>query len=352
MLSDSRSVAIAATALWQQLAGLDLFDRFTDQQRQAFLEAYERESGMGVRRFERGAVICRKGEYELDFCVILSGAVDLLDLDGHGNRVRVATFEAPNFYGELGAIGGLPRTTDVVGVADDTRIFYIPRHALKYLEVNPHARAILEHRYRERAVRVVAAELELFRGVPSSFIEELIPRCEILRYELRGIPLVNQGEAGDALYIVRDGFVQVVHERADGSKRVLAYPRSGEYFGEMALLEPGLHAVGVRSASVLTAGKCELIKIRGEDFIELCRRYPRVEQDVRRVIHQRSERPVAGAPPAEMHDRVGAKQTSSTCHRTRCRRTRAPSPLRAESRTNSRSTSRKAAKSRRRARCP
>jgi len=271
------------------LGGLDLFSLFTDEQRESFLQAYEHESGMGVRGFERGAVICRKGEYELDLCVILSGGVDLLDIDGYGNRVRVATLAAPNFYGELGAIGGLPRTTDVVAAADDTEIFYTPRHTLKYLEVNPNARAMLADRYRERAVRVVAAELELFRGVPSSFIDELIPRCEILRYELRGIPLVTQGEPGDALYIVRDGFVQIVHERADGSKRVLAYPRSGEYFGEMALLEPGVRSAGLRSASVLTAGKCELIKIRGEDFLELCRRYPQVEQNVRWVIDQRRE---------------------------------------------------------------
>jgi CRP-like cAMP-binding protein/Fe-S-cluster-containing hydrogenase component 2 len=265
------------------LAGFDLFSQFTDRQRAALLAAYEHESGMGVRLFEHGAVVCRKGEYELDLCVILSGAVDLWEKDEHGQRTLVARFEAPDFYGELGAIGGLPRTVDIVA-ASETRIFYIPRHTLKYLEINPHARAVLANRYRERAVRVVAVELELFRGVPSSFITELIPKCEIQRYELSGIPLVTQGDPGDALYIVRDGFVQVVYEREDGTKRVHAYVRSGEYFGEMALL-----GTGYRSASVLTAGKCELIKIRATDFLELCRQYPQAEREVRRVIQRRNE---------------------------------------------------------------
>src|SRR5712664_590111 len=50
---------------------------------------------------------------------------------------------------------------------------------------------------------------------PDSFINELIPKCEIVRYELRGIPLVTQGEPGDAIYIIRDGFVQVVLKRED-----------------------------------------------------------------------------------------------------------------------------------------
>jgi len=71
-----------------------------------------------------------KGEYELDVCIVLSGNVDLLDEGPDGGRVRVAGVEAGNFYGELGAIGGLPRTADCVAV-DDTEIFYLRRHTLK-----------------------------------------------------------------------------------------------------------------------------------------------------------------------------------------------------------------------------
>lgn len=159
-------------------------------------------------------MICRKGEYELDLCFILGGSVNLVDRFGEDDQVLVAPLGTGNLYGELGAIGGLPRTLDVIA-REDAEIFYVPRHALKYLEINIRAREILAHRYRERAVRVTAADIELFHGVPSSFVDELIPKCEILRYELRGIPLVTQGEPGDALYIVRDGFVQVVREEGD-----------------------------------------------------------------------------------------------------------------------------------------
>ena len=191
--------------------------------------------------------------------------------------------EAGNFYGELGALGGLPRSVDVVAQGR-AEIFYVPRYALKYIEINSEARAIIADRYRDLAVKATAIDLELFRGVPAEFVNQLAPKCEVLRYELRGIPLVNQGDPGDALYIVRDGFVQVVREEPDGSHRVLAYLRSGEYFGEMALFETGM-----RWASVLTAGKCELIKIKRDDFYELCREYPQILEQVRKVIDQRRE---------------------------------------------------------------
>ena len=268
--------------LWQRLRQSEIFASFSDDQRDAFLKAYENDPGLRLRSFKAGEVICRKGEYELDLCFILSGSVELADVIDDERHV-VAVLEAGNLYGELGSIGGLPRSVDISARAD-AEIFYVPRYALKYIEINHEAREILARRYRERAVRVTAADIELFRGVPLSFIDELVPKCEIQRYELRGIPLVTQGEPGDALYIVRDGFVQVVREEPDGSRRVLAYLRAGEYFGEMALFE-----TGVRWASVLTAGKCELIKVKGDDFIELSRRYPQIEQSVRRVIERRFE---------------------------------------------------------------
>jgi CRP-like cAMP-binding protein/Fe-S-cluster-containing hydrogenase component 2 len=235
-----------------------------------------------MRRFSPGEIICRKGEYELDLCLVLSGEVELRDDEAHG-RVLVATLHAGMFYGELGALGGLPRTLDIIANAE-SEIFYIPRYALKYLEINEQARNILADCYRERAVSVAAADLDLFRGVPPEFIRELIPKCEILRYELRGIPIVKQGEIGDALYIVRDGFLQVVRNEPDGTEKVFAYLRTGDFFGEMALFE-----TGVRWSSVLTAGKCELIKIGGNDFLDLCRQFPAIEVEVRKVIAQRRE---------------------------------------------------------------
>ena len=282
MPSHPVSEKIPAWLLWQRLSRSEIFAGFSDDQRDAFLKAYEHDPGLRLRSFNAGEEICRKGEYELDLCFILSGSVELADRIGEEVHV-VAVLEAGNLYGELGSIGGLPRSVDITARAG-AEIFYVPRYALKYIEVNQRAREILARRYRERAVRVTAADIELFRGVPLSFIDDLIPKCEILRYELRGIPLVTQGEPGDALYIVRDGFVQVVREEPDGRRRVLAYLRAGEYFGEMALFE-----TGVRWASVLTAGKCELIKIKGDDFIELSREYPQIEQSVRRVIERRFE---------------------------------------------------------------
>jgi CRP-like cAMP-binding protein/Fe-S-cluster-containing hydrogenase component 2 len=275
-------VTVEAEELWQRLSRIPLFSTFSDEQRATFIDALKREPGMCLRRFVAQELICRKGEYELDLCFVLRGTVDLYDEGVDGHRTKVASLPEGAFYGELGALGGLARTTDVVAGADDTQLFYLPRHCLKFLISNAEARQTVTDRYRDRAVRVLAQELELFKGVPREFIDQLVERCEILRYDLRGIPLIRQGETADALYIVRDGFVQVVLDRPDGTHRVLAYRRVGEFFGEMALLGDGK-----RYANVLTAGKCELVKLRAADFIDLCKRFPEVEKHVRATIERR-----------------------------------------------------------------
>ncbi|HKD66173.1 MAG TPA: cyclic nucleotide-binding domain-containing protein [Candidatus Binataceae bacterium] len=279
---EAAAVAIAAGQLWPMLQRCDALGTFSDHERESFLHAFEHEYGMVVRRFAPGDLICRRGEFELDLCIVLDGRAEVHDRDDRGVEVH-SVYEAGSIFGELGAMGGRPRSFDVAADVE-TLIFYIPRHALKYLEINERARAILAERYRERAVRAMTGRVELFATVPETFIDELIPHCQILRFDLRGVPVVQQGEEVDGFYIILDGFVQVVRHREDGQRRVLAYLREGEFFGEMALLGGG-RAWG----SAFTAGKCELIKIDREGFTALCARYPATERAMHEVIARQQE---------------------------------------------------------------
>ena len=295
--------------LWKRLAPLSLFADFTEQQRQSFQDAYRREDGMRVQHFDPRGRVCDKGQYELDLCFILRGSVDLYDHQPTTGYTRVASLAEGSFYGELGAIGGIPRSTDVVAGSDGVELFYLPRYCLKYLFINSQARERLNQLYQERALRVIARENEIFQGVPNDFITRLIPQCRIDFYDLRGVVLVNQGEPGDALYYVRDGYVMVRQRRADGSSRILGYLNAGEYFAEAAILpdvdrrevvesvqkEVGGEMTdsvrdvleGRRNATVLSAGKCEIVRIPAEAFRELCEHNPAVRRRVKETVRHR-----------------------------------------------------------------
>ena len=61
--------------------------------------------------------------------------------------------------------------------------------------------------------------------------------------------LFRQGDPGDLIYIVEEGQIEVVRERADGVEEVLARISSGDYFGELAPIFATRRSAGARAVS-------------------------------------------------------------------------------------------------------
>jgi len=83
--------------------------------------------------------------------------------------------------------------------------------------------------------------------------------------------VVQEGEAGESMYIIIRGSVKISYYSSDGQEVVLTVLRGGAFFGEMALLdrEP-------RSATVTTLEDCELGQIRRADFEHLLHNTPSI----------------------------------------------------------------------------
>jgi CRP/FNR family cyclic AMP-dependent transcriptional regulator len=77
----------------------------------------------------------------------------------------------------------------------------------------------------------------------------------------RGTTIMAGGDATDSLYIVLSGRLKVMMSDSDGKEVILSILGTGEFFGEMGLIddEP-------RSASVVTLEACELLAITKRDF--------------------------------------------------------------------------------------
>jgi len=267
--------------LQPHLARTPLFRGFRQDDWEAFFAAYERDRAITVRRFAAGGAISEAGKFDLAFCLVLSGCADVYAAGPTAGKGPLGQLGPGDFFGLIEAKRALPRASTMIAAAE-VHLLYVPRHYVRFIEHNAAARALLAARYKEEAWRVMAAQLDLFAGVDPRVASELIERSEILFYDKAGIVIVEQGASGDSFYVVRDGFVRVVQRRDDGTDRVLAYLRPGEFFGEMALLDDV-----PRQASVLTAGKAELVRISRADFRELCARNPEVERQVRALTAKR-----------------------------------------------------------------
>jgi CRP-like cAMP-binding protein len=103
-------------------------------------------------------------------------------------------------------------------------------------------------------------QVDLFEGLPDDDLAGIAGIVEGLAIDREEL-VFEEGEPGDAFYIVFQGAVEIVKTRPDASEEKLAVRRSGEGFGEMALLNDA-----PRSATARASEPSQLISIPREAF--------------------------------------------------------------------------------------
>ena len=109
-------------------------------------------------------------------------------------------------------------------------------------------------------------------------LAEILPYMLLIRYA-KGATICEEGEPGDALYLVYKGEVVVTKK---GWTEPVALLDDGDFFGEMALLfgEP-------RSATVTTEGETVVFCLAEEDFQRVIRKTPDMAAALRKLAEAR-----------------------------------------------------------------
>src|SRR5271156_1484914 len=134
------------------------------------------------------------------------------------------------------------------------------------------------------------SKCDLLRHLPPEEVERILP-CVRNRHLDGGEILFRAGDAGDALYIVARGKVDVLSGAAGEPRNgqvageKLAELGEGQAFGEMALLsgEP-------RTATIQSAAQTDLLEIGREDFDRLLVKDHQLATAVERLSHERAIR--------------------------------------------------------------
>ena len=103
-----------------------------------------------------------------------------------------------------------------------------------------------------------------FAQLPVAHIDELLKRFERVK-TARGDVVIKEGDEGDFYYVIEAGRFQV-ERLVGGAKVVLAELKSGDAFGEEALVSEAK-----RNASVISLGDGELLRLGRQDFNDLLR---------------------------------------------------------------------------------
>ena len=114
--------------------------------------------------------------------------------------------------------------------------------------------------------------VSLFEGVDDSAIQGLLDAGRISRFQ-QGAYVVRQGEYGDSLYVILKGEATVESLGADGRVTRITRLKTGDYFGELALL-----GRGERKASVKSRTDCEMLELRKVHFDRNLRKFKQVKK--------------------------------------------------------------------------
>jgi MFS family permease len=115
-------------------------------------------------------------------------------------------------------------------------------------------------------VRVFVRRVPVLAGLPHRLLEDVASRVRLERFR-DGEAVVREGEAGDRLYMVKDGEAEVA-ARGEGEEAVaVATLSKHDHFGEIALLRDV-----PRTATVRARGPLDLYSLSRDDFQGLLER--------------------------------------------------------------------------------
>ncbi|MEJ2289586.1 MAG: Crp/Fnr family transcriptional regulator [Deinococcales bacterium] len=124
-------------------------------------------------------------------------------------------------------------------------------------------------------------EVPLFRGAPERALAIAATAVRRRIYEA-GITVFQEGDKGEALYILRSGQVKLSKIDLGGHEKTLAILQPPEFFGEMALL-----GESTRSATALTLTEVTAYLLFNDDFRKLLADYPSISLNLTTTLASR-----------------------------------------------------------------
>ncbi|HMJ00121.1 MAG TPA: peptidase domain-containing ABC transporter [Gaiellaceae bacterium] len=122
----------------------------------------------------------------------------------------------------------------------------------------------------------VLAELPMLRALPEDARRLVVESFEPESFDF-GSSIVEEGEPGDALYVVVSGTARVLKRKGDGDEVSIEMLGPGDVFGEMALLE------GIpRTATVRANSAVDALRLDGTVFRALVRLKPEIKEHFER----------------------------------------------------------------------
>lgn len=307
-----------------------------------------------LRRFSKGDIVCREGEFGSTAFYIVEGDVDIyienplakvqsqrgtkgifgffkkitglfgdktdltndpngfiaIDADVDLPKTKpLATLSATELFGEMTCRTFQPRSATVRAKGDCVMIEML-RVVLDMLlgtrDVDADTKAstkvkaptfkgtsfkkAMDEKYRARSLSNHLSSVPLFATLGEEFLGYLRDRAELVSCG-KGQVICKQGDTADAFYLIRSGLVRV-SQSMPGGEMVRTYLKRGEFFGEIGLLKEQ-----PRNATCTALDAVDLVKINATDFRVLLEKSPVVRDSLMKITKARIAAAAERRPP-------------------------------------------------------
>jgi CRP/FNR family cyclic AMP-dependent transcriptional regulator len=186
-----------------------------------------------VRHYRKGTYVCHQGDPANEVYFLVEGRVEISTDSTNGTRVYHATVDTPQFIGELGILGEIPRTATLLAVTDSSVWAAPGEFFLELVTAQPEAsRAMLRALARMFADRQAFVEdllfLDLKGRVAKRLLQMVTPDLDLLPADGSIVPEVTQADLASMCGGSRENVTRILTEFArrglikrDGHRYVL-----------------------------------------------------------------------------------------------------------------------------------
>jgi CRP-like cAMP-binding protein len=166
---------------------------------------------------------------------VAQGRLRVFATDGLGRQTELAQLGENAVFGEMALLSAQPRSASVVCLSE-VDLLEVGRQALATLADELGAVAEALHGFtRERLLGNLMATSPLFRPFNRMQQRDLLRR--FTSHDVApGTVVIHEGEQGRGLFVVLSGELEVSRRTADGQPVPLGGLRTGDVFGEIAVL--------------------------------------------------------------------------------------------------------------------
>jgi cAMP-dependent protein kinase regulator len=247
----------------------------------------------------KDTLIIQEGDRGDSIYIIASGEVKIFRDDEDGNEIWITNLGEGDFFGEFGYFSESKRIASVKSLSDVTLLELTREDVASITKEHPGVKDVLLKFYKERVLDTLLAISPIFSPLAPEKRKVLLESFDPGSFK-KGVVIIREGDAGDKMYFIRSGEVEVTTQKDDDTV-TLAKLRPGDFFGEVSLItgKPRTATVGALTDVNLfeiSKGKIEGVVKEHPEILDTLNEYiaKRVEDTISTIMQYKNRKSESG----------------------------------------------------------